>query len=716
MSTAIMEAATAASSFIPEENGEAPVAMEQTTPSSITSELTIGTASESQETAEIAVIPVTADTQESPKEDSEGSVQVKIPDYMTAELSAVEQAEPIQTEAGKAESPALVIEPTVVTLPQHYQITVQGVTYVATNDGFLYTQTTRGDKTSESLVSSLIVIVAVARDSESRGWGKVVRFEDQDGVQKQVYIPNRDIMTDGRAVVRSLVDEGLVISTQKGMVDDLVHYLNFAPPIEKAKANCTDSIGWHENVYLFPDNSVIGHSDTKYVYTGASISSNHSVKGTWQDWKQQVGSLCRGNSLLTLAVCVSFASALLRLLKIESGGYHLYGESSSGKSTSLYVAASVHGEPEHLMGSWRTTSNGVEGKAKKCNDSLMILDELHQSNPKEAGEAAYMIMNGKGKQRANVLGDARSVTEWRVNCLSSGEIACAAFIQEGGKNSRAGQEVRMLDISADMGVGLGAFENIHDAEDANAFAEQLKKASSENYGAPIREFIQQLTIRLDRLEENFTNTKESFFEDFVPEGSGPQVRRVANKMAAVAMAGEFATHIGLTGWDSDEAYTSIGGMFTRWLSTRGTTGQHEAEKAVEQVKNFLLRHGTSRFIPISLVGGSYKLDSPERQYSNMAGYRLTNDQRAYEFLVNPEPYASEMCQGLTPKSVTKTLVDRGFLMKDSDGKPQVRRRLPGIDQARVYHFTAAILSDTDEFVPAEPETTPEPEAELQAYM
>jgi uncharacterized protein (DUF927 family) len=404
------------------------------------------------------------------------------------------------------------------------------------------------------------------------------------------------------------------------------------------------------------------------VYTGAPINNHHAIKGNLNEWRDNVAAFCRGNTLLILAVCVSFASVLLRHLKVESGGYHIFGESSTGKSSALYVAASIYGEPDPQIITWRATTNGTEGRAKQCNDALMINDELHLSFPKEAGQAVYMLMNGKGKVRGNVLGGARQVSEWRLNCLSSGEVSFASFIQGGGTNSRAGQEVRMLDISAEMGVGLGAFENIHGATNSFAFAELLKKTTSEYYGSPIRFYLQNLISKTERLEQWFSDTKVKFFEDFVPSESSGQVKRVAAKMAAAAMAGELASVMGLTGWMPNEAFNSVGGSFSRWLRTRGTTGQQEAEKAVEQVKNFFLRHGMSRFIPVTVNrSGHLILDHPDRQYLNTAGFRCANADSAYEFIVFPEPYNIEMCQGLNCHTVTKTLIERGFLQVGHDG-------------------------------------------------
>lgn len=629
----------------------------------------------------------------------------ELPDYMIEELGTNNVPEFNPDEIKEPELPAQIpVEVLPATVDQHV-ISVEGITYTATSDR-LYQLMTKGDKTYPLFVSSLIVVVASARDHSSSNWGKIVRFNDQDGMLKQVFLRNSDITTNGNAVVKALVDEGLQLSTDRRMIDALLHYLNLVQPVE-GKAICSDRIGWHDNSYLFHDSSVIGDSETRFVYTGSSISNRNTIKGTPEEWKDHVASLCKGNSMLILSVCIAFASVLLRHLKIESGGFHIFGESSTGKSTTLYVAASVHGEPEHLMGTWRSTTNGAEGRAKKFNDATMINDELHQSTPKEAGEAVYMIMNGKGKQRSSVLGDAREVFEWRLNCLSSGEISCASFIQEGGRNSRAGQAVRMLDLTADMGLGMGIFENIHGSKDSHSFAELLKKQSSSYYGTPIRAFLENLVGDLDQLEETFSTVKGKFFTRFVPAESTGQVQRVASKLAVAALAGELATSMGLTGWGPEEAFNAIGSCFTRWLAGRGTTGQQEAENAVEQTKNFLLRHGMSRFIPMKIQAGKYVLEHPDRQYSDMAGFRLKNSDDKLEFIVFPKVFTDEMCLGLNNQYVIKTLKERSFIAVGADGKAQVRHRLPGMGQMRVYHFNSSIFEDADEFEDVEPDETEE---------
>lgn len=642
----------------------------------------------------------------------------EIPSYITAELGTdrLPEFDPAVVGAIELPKPAEETKSIAATVAStSLRVLVEGTTYVV-KDNKLYVESVKGDKTYDFLVSSLIVVVANARDINGKNWGKVVRFVDPDNAVKQIFIRNSDLIANGRAIITQLSEDGLQVSSNGKMIELLLHYLNMAPPMEKKMAICTDRIGWHGNIYLFPDNSYIGNSDTCVVYTGAASITANTVKGTVQEWRDNVAAICKGNNLLIFAICIAFASVLLRLLKVESGGFHFFGTSSTGKSTTLFVGASAHGDPDKIISSWNATAVGLEYNAKERNDSLMILDEMHETDEKTASKTGYSLFNPKGKTRGNKLGGVNEGAERRLNCLSSGEVSYGSFV----KDIRPGQAVRLNDIPADMEKGFGVFENIHDSESAKAFSERIKHVTTEYYGAPIRSFLEQL-VNSDpnTVKDMYQEISAKFFTDYVPEQADTQVQRVTSKYAVAALAGELATIMGITGWDENDAYSAVGVVFNKWLDNRGTIGQQEPERAVEQVKDFLLQHGMSRFLPITDNSSSgYSLLHPDRQCNDMAGFRIVNGPNSYEFIVFPKVYNDEMCSGLVIKNVTKTLTERGFLEVEhsTDGKvkPQVRHRLPGVGQMRVYHFNASIFGDSDEFDTEESgEAIEETEAEQQ---
>jgi hypothetical protein len=121
--------------------------------------------------------------------------------------------------------------------------------------------------------------------------------------------------------------------------------------------------------------------------------------------------------------------------------------------------------------------------------------------------------------------------------------------------------------------------------------------------------------------------------------------------------------------------------FSRWVGKRGGTGSHEERQAIEQVRRIIELHGEARFEP---VGGSV------RDVPNRLGWRK-GEGAEREWWVPTETWKSEICDGLDPTFVARTLVKHGML-KRSDGKHlQYLVTLPNKQRARVYVLTAAIL-------------------------
>ena len=145
-----------------------------------------------------------------------------------------------------------------------------------------------------------------------------------------------------------------------------------------------------------------------------------------------------------------------------------------------------------FMQSWRTTDNGLEGRAVLYSDTLYLLDELAMAAGTAASRIAYFLANGQGKARAGIAGEGRPIAEFRVFFLSTGEISLAAKLAEDGLCTMAGQETRFIDLEVDAGAGMGSFESIHGAETPAAFADAVKSACHEHYGHAGREFLRHL--------------------------------------------------------------------------------------------------------------------------------------------------------------------------------------------------------------------------------
>lgn len=451
-------------------------------------------------------------------------------------------------------------------------------------------------------------------------------------------------------------------------------------------------------------------NDRVIFQTAAALSDPYRTAGTLQGWQDGIAANAISNTRLMLAISAAFAGPLLMPLAAEGGGFHFRGGSSTGKTTALTAAGSVWGGggSTGFVRSWRATANGLESIAALHSDTLLCLDELGQIDAREAGQAAYMLSNGQGKARAGRSGEARRSQEWRVLFLSSGEISLAQKMAEDRRRAMAGQEARLVDITADAGAGLGIFEDLHGFASADAFARHLKAQSTQHYGHAARAFLAKLVPNIKAETEKAAAFVKGFQEGYCPENADGQVSRVCGRFALAAAAGELATEYGVLPWNAGDAIFGAATCFSAWIDGRGGTEPAEDREALSAVRRFIEAHGTSRFEPMGLLIPKDGNGNPiEGRVINRAGFvRLAEEEGGREYLFLPEAW-KEVCAGLDPTRVAKVLADRGFLRLGSDKKPQVKARLPGFaSSVRVYVVKPTVLADPNDHGIAEDERCP----------
>jgi putative DNA primase/helicase len=548
--------------------------------------------------------------------------------------------------------------------------------FQASENGVFFIDKDRdGNEQSAKWICSLLNVTAKTRDERNGEWGRLLEWHDDDGKKHQWAMPLEMLEGDGTDVRRELARLGLQISSNQRERGLLSAYIKVFPV--EARARCVERLGWHEGVFVTPSGSIGESNELRVFQNSHTIEPAYSVSGTAAEWRESVAALAQGNSRLTFAISVAFAGALADITGEDSGGFHFRGASSSGKSTSLRLAASVWGNPSKYVRLWRGTVNGLEGMAVLHNDGLLILDEISQIDPAAAGDAAYMLANGQGKVRAQRNGLARTPQRWRLLLLSAGEESLTAIMSRAGKRTSAGQEIRLADIEADAGAGMGIFEKLHALQSPAAIAGVLKAASENYHGAVGIAWLEHLAKNHCQLLTFLSDSIKRFVTGVIPADAAGQVERVARRFALVSVAGELATEYGLTGWSMGEATQGARACFNAWLDAFGGNGNREARAIVTQARAFLETHGASRFEDIHATDES-------RVYNRVGFYRQANDKR--EFLVLPEAFRSEICQGFNEKTVKRVLIEAGLLLPNKEGQPSQNMRLPGLGSTKVYVF------------------------------
>ena len=553
-----------------------------------------------------------------------------------------------------------------------------------------------GEACAPRWVSAPLEILARVRDPHNCGWGLLVGFDDPDSRPHKEIIPARAFNGEGLEATGLLLDRGLSIAPKGRPL--LLEYLQTANP--KARARVTNKTGWHDaddgRAFVLP-NTAFERGGQAWIFESDSPAGNtFKQKGTLDSWKAEVGRRCIGNSRLVFAVSMTFASPLLLLAGAESGGFHLRSNSSDGKTTALRVAASVCGGPEYMQ-RWRATDNGLEALAMQHCDAPLLLDELAQLEPKAAGEVAYMLANGSGKTRAGKNGGMRARADWRLLFLSAGEIGLATHMAEAGKQTRAGQELRLAEIPADAGAGLGLFENLHDSGHGADFAKALDQATRKHYGGAWLAFLKRLVEEDAGTVTNTLHAAQRTFErHYLSDDASGQARRVANRFALVGAAGEIASDWKITGWEPGEAMKAAGACFSAWLVNRGGEGNQEERAMLAKVREFLRRYGESAFTD---VGRTNITDDHAPAKSDRAGWREYDGvKEETHFYVSVEAFRARVCTGFDPGTVGRLLVTKGFAEAGTESnRPtwQVKRSVPGEGRPRVVHILPALFEAED---------------------
>lgn len=531
-------------------------------------------------------------------------------------------------------------------------------------------------------ICSKLEIKALVRDSASENWGRLLVFHDADHCEHTWAMPMQMLKGSGEELRSELLRMGLEMAASKRARNLLMEYITSSKPEQRAR--CVTRTGWYRHVFVFP-HITIGECSETILYQSENPVRDYTQAGTLTDWQQQVAAYCCGNSRLVLSVSMAFAAMLLYPTGSESGGINLVGESSIGKTTALRVAASVYGAPDYLS-RWRATTNGLEALAALRSDTLLILDELAQVDPKEAGEIVYMLANGSGKTRAAKTGTTRPKHEWRLLFLSAGEIGLAQHMQEVGKRAKAGQEVRLVDIPADAGCGLGLFENLHQASSSAELSKHLIEHSQKYYGVAATAFLEKITTPkcFQDLNKQIHEHRRVFIASQLPLNASGQVVRVCERFALIAAAGELATECGITDWPAGEAIDMVAVCFKAWLEQRGGVENQERHQILIQVRAFFEAHGESRFTD---------WHADHSKTINRAGFKSHHHEDGLRFYVLPQIFRNEICNGLDYHLACKFLIEVGWLLPSESKEPYRREYLPGIGRSRCYLFTSRLWQD-----------------------
>jgi uncharacterized protein (DUF927 family) len=238
----------------------------------------------------------------------------------------------------------------------------------------------------------------------------------------------RGQMCDARALVAALASEGAPLTSVNSRL--VVSYLTayehaFSDSVKHKKVTSKFGRGRGNSAFFLP--GLDGDIEFQPIGPGdnAIYRSYASRKGTLKDWVAVMNSLVDNNFIIPqIAVAAAFVPPLQKHLQIPNFILDMYGNTSSGKSTTLKLAASVFGrpsDPESVIHQWNNTKVSVEQLAGMCSELPVYLDDAQHCPDDLKRTVIYMIANGKGKGRGAKGGGLRETMTWQTVALSTSE-------------------------------------------------------------------------------------------------------------------------------------------------------------------------------------------------------------------------------------------------------------------------------------------------------
>lgn len=422
---------------------------------------------------------------------------------------------------------------------------------------------------------------------------------------------------------------------------------------------CThDRLGFYElnGKTVFLANEVIGDCKKVSHYFKPAITA---PKGTLEAWLSIINKDIIGHPNMELALAIGISAPVAHLLQkakliVEVPIWSLVGESSTGKTTSARLMASIYGSPEEgsgLIQDFHATDTALFATLQDCG-IVHILDESTIAGKKDRSDMIYSLSKSMEKLRCNPDG---SLKERRT---FSGTVVIT------------GEQSLLENTTANLGLYARVAELTLPWTDDADHARRISQGVRANYGTaivPYAEHLLKLQQRPDVLEKGFSQEFEKFRAK-IGAVSGVE-ERVLNMYATVTLSARIFNK-------AQGVKLDVAGMRDllaeahRKAPHKGDIAQELYDTIFDEValhgQHFPTTSGKKRHLiaPDSLWGEQTTLQGKEVLWIAGRKFQVFAGQHGFD---NPTPYLQELHrQGLVKK------YSDGFTTKHNLGGNQVR--------------------------------------------
>ncbi|MBC1331853.1 DUF927 domain-containing protein [Listeria booriae] len=279
--------------------------------------------------------------------------------------------------------------------------------------------------------------------------------------------------------------------------------------------------GNKSNIGFFGEKA-LGFPDSENWMLASESRYNLHPSGSSETWWNMYKEHIQGSRWLEFAVVMGLSSAIVGYLKLKEFDItnlfiHLVADSSKGKTTAAMLAMSVAGNPttkkRGLVKTWQTTANALLLQLENNHGIPIAFDELSMAPKGNLSDLLYAIADGTQKARANKNAVLKSIKNWYLTVISTGEVSVFSRLSE-----NTGLKVRIMELDV-------AFT------DNAAQAEAIKDVVAKHYGHVMPTFIQGLYEKgLEHIDAVYEE-EQKLCVDVQPDS--PLKHRLANRLAVL---------------------------------------------------------------------------------------------------------------------------------------------------------------------------------------
>ncbi|MBW4862698.1 MAG: DUF927 domain-containing protein [Paeniclostridium sp.] len=319
-----------------------------------------------------------------------------------------------------------------------------------------------------------------------------------NGVKKETTMDRSEYLNPTNLIAK----QNIGLDVMRDNVNSLSqHFRNEEERAQRINIHKTLGFGKYEDTEIYKLYKCIGIDST---YEG---DKEIKPKGSRETYIKMIKEDILGYPQLELILSIGLSAVVLGYvgeeLSLDTQIVHLYGNSTTGKSTALKLAISLFGYPDvkksGLFSTYNATENALIKQLEGIKGVPFAFDEISMSKTKNFTDMIYKISNGVDKARLNKNSEQVKKEPWLTTIMSNGEKSLV-----GSANKNAGIHVRVLEFESIMWTK------------SSEHSERINSVILDNYGHLGFEFAEYLMdLGKDYIYEEYYKIKlklKSIFE------------------------------------------------------------------------------------------------------------------------------------------------------------------------------------------------------------